>query len=124
MMADVIDGFVRPYGLRATRFTGGDLEHIKRTIDLGIPVLVLQWLRGSGTGKNFVGEIPHFRTVRGYDNKSGIFWIDDPLLGPNVVISYRDFYTLWGVYNNQFIPVYPTNMTAALERAIGTRIPR
>ena len=124
MMADVIDGFVRPYGLRATRFSGGDLEHIKRTIDLGIPVLVLQWLRGSGTGKNFVGEIPHFRTVRGYDNKSGIFWIDDPLLGPNVVISYRDFKTLWGVYNNQFIPVYPTNMTAALERAIGTRIPR
>ena len=124
MSVDVINDYVKQYGLRATHFKSGNLEHVKRTLDLGIPVLVLQWLRGSGEGKTFVGEIPHFRTVRGYDDKQKTFWMDDPLLGANATISYKDFVTLWSVYNNDFIPIYPKGMEAKLERAIGVRIPR
>ena len=124
MTVDVIDGYVQQYGLRATHFRSGNLESVKRTIDLGIPVLVLQWLRGAGEGSSFVGEIPHFRTVRGYDDKQKTFWVDDPMLGANATISYKDFLTLWGVYNNDFIPIYPKGMESKLERTLGVRIPR
>jgi uncharacterized protein len=124
MRADVIDGYVRQFGLRATVFANGDTERIKRVLRLGVPILVLQWLRGSGDGKNFTGEIPHFRTVRGFDDRTGQFWMSDPMLSDNAVISYKDFTLLWGVYNYWFIPVYADGMQPKLEAALGVRIPR
>lgn len=124
MRADVIDGYVRQFGLRAPLVVSGRIENIKAVIDLGVPVLVLQWLKGSGSGKDFVGEVPHFRTVRGYDDQAGVFWVNDPLIGEDAVISYKDFTTLWSVYDRWFIPIYPQNLTPRMEATLGIKMPR
>lgn len=124
MRDDVIDGYVRQYGLRATIFRNGSTENIKKVLRLGVPILVLQWLKGWGEGKDFRGEIPHFRTVRGFDDRTEQFYMSDPMLGENAVISYKDFNLLWSVYNYSFIPVYADGMQPKLEAALGVRIPR
>lgn len=118
MTAGVIDPFLKPYGLRATRFKGGNIEHLRRLIEQGIPVIVLQWL-------DRVGGIPHFRVVRGYDDKAQVMWLSDPIYGPNVYVNYADFERLWGVYGQEFIPVYPQDAVAKVEAALGVKnLPR
>lgn len=118
MTAGVIDPYLRPLGLRATRFRGGTPEHLRRLIAQGVPVIVLQWL-------DRVGGIPHFRVVRGYDDASGVFWLDDPIYGENVYVSYLDFVRLWGVYGEEFIPVYPEGWQSRIESILGVKgLPR
>ena len=118
MTAGVIDPFLRPFGLRATRFRGGNPEHLRRLVAQGVPVLVLQWL-------DRVGGIPHFRIVRGYDDATGVFWLDDPIYGANVYISYTDFVRLWGVYGEEFIPIYPEGWQNRIESVLGVKgLPR
>ncbi|MFC4455805.1 C39 family peptidase [Deinococcus sonorensis] len=114
MVAGVIDPFVQRYGLRASRFRNGNPEHLRQLVAAGIPVIVLQWL-------NQVGGIPHFRVVRGYDDASGRFYLSDPLYGANVYVSYADFQRLWGVYGQEFIPVYRPQQAALVGRLLGTR---
>ncbi|WP_045233519.1 C39 family peptidase [Deinococcus pimensis] len=114
MKADVIDPYLRPFGLRATRFKNGSAEHLRRLVAQGVPVIVLQWL-------DRVGGIPHFRVVRGYDDKSGVFWISDPIYGANVYLRYEDFDTLWGVYGQEFIPVYPEGWQSRIMTILGLK---
>ena len=114
MTAGVIDPFLKPLGLRATRFKAGQLSHLRALISAGYPVIVLQWLNG-------VGAVPHFRVVRGFDDASQRIYLSDPLYGPNVYLSYADFDKLWGVYGQEFIPVYPTQDAAKVARLLGVR---
>ena len=112
MRADVIAPFVGQYGLRAERFRAGNAEHLRRLVAAGVPVIVLQWL-------DRVGGIPHFRVVRGYDDKQGVFYLDDPLFGANVYVKYADFSRLWGVYGQEFIPVYPKGWDGRVNALLG-----
>lgn len=112
MTAGVIPPFLARLGLQATRFKNGRAEHLKALVAVGVPVVVLQWL-------NRPGGIPHFRVVRGYDDKAGVFWLDDPLYGANVYVSYADFDRLWGVYGQEFIPVYPPAWAGKVTRLLG-----
>ena len=114
MTASVIDPFLKPLGLRATRFRSGQLGHLRALISAGYPVLVLQWLSG-------VGTVPHFRVVRGFDDASRRIFLSDPLYGPDVYLSYADFDALWGVYGQEFIPVYPAADAAKVARLLGVR---
>ncbi|WP_293914162.1 C39 family peptidase [Deinococcus sp.] len=114
MTADVIDPFLRPLGLRATRFRSGQLGHLKSLIRAGYPVVVLQWM-------NQVGAVPHFRVVRGFDDGSQRIFMSDPIYGPNVYLSYADFDRLWNVYGQEFIPVYPATDAARVARILGVR---
>ena len=114
MTASVIDPFLKPLGLRATRFRSGQLGHLRALISAGYPVLVLQWLNG-------VGAAPHFRVVRGFDDASQRIFLSDPLYGPDVYLSYADFARLWGVYGQEFIPVYPAMDAAKVARLLGVR---
>jgi len=49
----------------------------------GIPVIVGQRLSRER-------DIAHFRVIRGYDHRTRDFISDDPLLGPDLRISYED----------------------------------
>ncbi|WP_425147212.1 C39 family peptidase [Deinococcus sp.] len=115
MASEVIAPFVQRYGLRATLFKGGRLEHLRQLAAAGIPVIVLQWM-------NRVGSAPHFRVVRGYDDHSGLMWLSDPIYGPNVYVSYANFQTLWNLYDQEFIPVYRPQQTAQVSRILGVRL--
>lgn len=114
MRADVIDPFVRTYGLRAARYKRGSAEHLKQLVSRGVPVLVLQWLDREG-------GIPHFRTVRGYNDTTRIFYLDDPMYGENVYLTYADFERLWGVYGREFIPIYPTSWQPQVDAALNVK---
>lgn len=114
MTSGVIAPFLRNYGLRATVFKNGQAGHLRALLAAGIPVITLQWLDREG-------GIPHFRVVRGYDDKAGVFWLDDPLYGANVYVSYADFQRLWGVYGQEFIPVYPAGWEAKVAALLGVR---
>lgn len=118
MTSDVIDPYLKRYGLRATRFRGGQAEHVRLLVAQGVPVMVLQWL-------DRIGGIPHFRVVRGYDDQKGVFWLDDPLYGANVYLSYAQFERLWGVYGQEFIPIYPEGWQARIENILHVKgLPR
>ena len=99
--------FLARYGLAAPIYRQGRIEHLRPLIASGIPVIILQYLNGPGT-------VPHFRVVRGYDDASQRVYLSDSIYGPNVYLSYRDFNALWSVYNNEFIPVLPSNLTSLL----------
>ena len=112
MEAAAINRFVSRYGFEARRFVGGRREHVQSLLRLGIPVIVLQWLRPSSS-------IPHFRVVRGYDDRAGRFLVLDPLLGPSISIPYSTFDALWTSNRAQFIPVYPARYSVAVQAALG-----
>ncbi len=113
MTADVIDPFVRQFGLRATRFANGNVGAVKRLVGAGIPVIVLQWL-GRATG-----DVPHFRVVRGYDDAAGVLWVADSMIAENAYVSYADFDTLWNTQGRLMIPVYPAGDEARVRRLVG-----
>ena len=115
MLAGVIPPFVERYGLKATRFRNGSLENIRQLTAAGIPVIVLQWM-------NRVGGIPHFRVVRGYDDKTGLVWLSDPIYGPNVYVHYADFERLWSLAGQEFVPVYRPAQTALVGRILNVRL--
>ena len=115
MLAGVIPPFVTRYGLRATRFRNGSLEHLRRLAAAGIPVIVLQWM-------NRPGGIPHFRVVRGYDDAAGLVWLSDPIYGANVYVKYADFERLWTLAGQEFVPVYRPQQTALVGRILNVRL--
>ena len=112
MTADVIDPFVRQFGLRATRFANGNVGAVRRLVGAGIPVIVLQWLGRPG-------DVPHFRVVRGYDDAAGVLWVADSMIAENAYVSYADFDTLWNVQGRLMIPVYPAGDEARVRRLVG-----
>ena len=70
----------------------------------GIPVIVLQRL-------SLDSNVGHFRVVHGYDDTTGEFISDDPLLGADYHISYDTFVDLFGGGTSALvIPVYPPEM--------------
>jgi uncharacterized protein len=115
MMAGVIPPFVARYGLSATRFKNGSLENLRQLTAAGIPVIVLQWM-------NRVGGIPHFRVVRGYDDRTGLVWLSDPIYGPNVYVHYADFERLWTLAGQEFVPVYRPDQKALVGRLLNVRL--
>lgn len=107
MTTDVIAPYLKQYGLSAPIFRSGHLSNIKPFIASGIPVIILQYLNGPGS-------VPHFRVVRGYDDKTQRVYLSDSMYGANVYLTYTEFNALWKVYDNQFIPVYPSTLDSLL----------
>jgi ABC-type bacteriocin/lantibiotic exporter with double-glycine peptidase domain len=115
MRADVIDPYLRPLGLRASRFTNGNLNAIKRLVGQGIPVIVLQWL-------DRPGHIMHFRVVRGYDDKQAVVWVSDSMYGGTAYLKYTDFDLLWTQTPREMIPVYPTGYEKTVAQLVGVNV--
>lgn len=113
MQVGQIGRYVAPFGLEASTFSGGQVGHVTSLLRLGVPVIALQFLRG-------VGDIPHFRVVSGFDDRAGLLYLNDPLLG-YASVSYQDFNALWDTQGRLFVAVYPPKQHAAVMRALGVR---
>jgi len=113
MQVSQIGRYLAPFGLEASTFSGGQVQHVTSLIRLGVPVIALQFLRG-------VGDIPHFRVVSGFDDQAGLLYLNDPLLG-YASVSYQDFNTLWDTQGRLFVAVYPPKQHAAVMRVLGVR---
>jgi len=64
----------------------------------------------------------HFRVVRGYDDASGEFILDDPLLSPDLHIDYDTFSRL--SFRGNIVPVYPPDkdlLVKSLMKNLGMR---
>lgn len=112
MPVNVIGPFLRRIGLDTTYYKKGSPEQLMRLVSAGYPVIVLQWM-------DRVGGIPHYRVVRGYDRKSDIFWLSDSMYGANAYLKIRDFETLWKVYDNAFLPIYPSGDANRIRAILG-----
>ncbi len=64
----------------------------------------------------------HFRVVQGYDDASGEFILDDPLLSPDLRIDYDTFSRL--SFRGNIVPVYPPDkdlLVKSLMKNLGMR---
>lgn len=96
--AYAIATLLRERGYQAPVYTGGSLAAIRREIDRGNPVIVLQFYTE-------VGKVPHWRVVRGY--APGVMIMSDSLGSENTALTDQDFVTLWtaGNLGGIYIPV-------------------
>ena len=117
-MAEVIlDEFLVDYGLGASIYA--------TTYALVSPSTAVRWLLAEEipviVGQDLSSEDNtwHYRVVHGYDDQTQAFTISDPLLGPNLTLSYDTFDTLSrGV--GQIIPVYPREMESRIAETMKT----
>jgi len=80
-----VDGWVSAnFGLRSVWRNNGTNELIRRLVANGFAPMVTQWMQDPK-----VSRIAHWRVVRGYDDAASTFYVNDPMLGNMVSLSYQ-----------------------------------
>ncbi|MCW5879788.1 MAG: C39 family peptidase [Anaerolineae bacterium] len=112
----VIAPYVATFGLETKPRVNGNDDIIKALVANDIPVIVLQIVSESY-------RVGHFRVVQGYDDKAGVFYANDSLLGPNIAIPYASFDARWeqlGYSWNRYIPIYRPEQAPLVAAILGT----
>jgi tetratricopeptide (TPR) repeat protein len=81
---------------------GGNIDLIKRFIAAGYPPIVEK-----GFDVPDKGWMGHYGVVSAYDDKHGVFTIQDTYLGPNIKMTYAEFERNWRAFNNIYLIVFP-----------------
>ena len=110
MHVEQIGRYVSAYGLQTTNVRNANIGAAERLIRLGVPVIALTWYQQ-------VGAVPHFRVVRGFDQKRELLYLADPLAG-SVAMRYSDFEMLWNTQGKQMVAVYPPQLHHKVQAAI------
>jgi hypothetical protein len=103
---DSLQGFLSPYGLTARNYS---IQYavvpmhdvVRWLLAEGIPLIV-------GQSLSVDDNTWHYRVAYGYDDAAQEIITDDPLLGPNLRLSYESFDRLSKLVG-QVIPVYPSD---------------
>lgn len=98
---------------------GGTVDLLKQFLANNIPVII-----ESGSMPEGYDWLGHYRTVVGYDDNQGVFFILDSFVGSEnpgagIVESYPDFDDDWHHFNRTFIVVYEPQRQALVERILG-----
>ena len=88
------------FGLKAVVRTNGTRELVRTLVANGFPVIVTQWLYDAPS------RIAHYRVVRGYDDATGVFVVNDPMRGASVALPYAWFDTSWQVFLYRYLVIY------------------
>jgi len=99
------------HGLKFKYLPNSSIEHVKLYLNESYPVIVNQTFSlNENTG--------HSRVVIGYNDKKGVFIVNDPsLLGPNHKISYGNFRELWWKLSlNEHAPSYDVYLVMPVEQ--------
>ena len=112
MSQHVIPPYVAKFGLQAKVRLNGNDDLIKALVANDIPVIVLQYVSETW-------RIGHFRVVQGYDDRAGVFYANDSLLGPNVAISYRSFDARWDYNWSYYVPIYRPDQAPLVAAVLG-----
>ncbi len=102
------------YGLRSVSRMNGTLELIKRFVANGFAPMVTQWMQDPS-----VSRIAHWRTVRGYDDDLGVFYVNDPMLGANVALPYAWFNDNWQPFSYRWMIIYRPTDESHLQQLVG-----
>ena len=102
------------YGLRSVSRMNGNLELVKRFVANGFAPMVTQWMQDPS-----ISRIAHWRTVRGYDDDRGVFYVNDPMLGANVPLSYDWFNANWQPFGYRWMVIYRPTDESHLQQLVG-----
>ncbi len=103
------------YGLRSISRLNGTNDLIKRLVVNGFAPMVTQWLQDPS-----ISRIAHWRTVRGYDDDAKAFYVNDPMLGNSVALSYEWFNANWQPFSYRWMVLYEPKDQQRLQQLVGT----
>ena len=102
------------FGLRSMSRMNGTNDLMKRLIANGFAPMVTQWMQDPS-----ISRIAHWRTVRGYDDAKGVFYVNDPMLGAGVPLGYDWFGANWQPFSYRYMVIYAPQDEGKLKAIIG-----
>lgn len=102
------------FDLRSTWRNGGTNDLMKRLVANGFVPMVTQWMQDPG-----VSRIAHWRTLRGYDDGKGVFYVNDSMLGNTVALSYDWFGRNWQSFAYRYMVIYEPAQESLLRAVLG-----
>src|SRR6266508_551565 len=105
------------WGLRSTWRNGGTVATIKKLVANGFAPMVTQWMQDPS-----ISRIGHWRTIRGYDDAQGVFFVNDSMLGNMVPLTYEWFGRNWQSFNYRYMVIYRTQDEPLLKAIMGPQV--
>ncbi|MBM4434396.1 MAG: hypothetical protein FJ028_04680 [Chloroflexi bacterium] len=102
------------FDLRMQWRTNGTHELMKVLISNGFAPMVTQWMQDP-----WISRIGHWRTVAGYDDAKGMFYVNDSMLGRGVGLSYEWFDRNWQPFSYRWMVVYKPEDEPLLRTIVG-----
>ena len=110
-----VDPWVKEnFGLRSMWRNNGTNDLMKRLVANGFAPMVTQWMQDPS-----VSRVAHWRTVRGYDDGQGVFFVNDSMLGNMVALSYDWFGRNWQSFQYRYMVIYRPADEGLLQAIIG-----
>jgi Peptidase_C39 like family len=110
-----VDGWVNAnFGLRSVWRNNGTNDLLRRLVANGFAPMVTQWMQDPS-----ISRIAHWRVVRGYDDAASTFYVNDPMLGNMVPLSYQWFQNNWQSFSYRYMVIYDPKDEAMLKAVIG-----
>ena len=110
-----VDPWVREnFGLRAMWRNNGTNALLKQLVANGFAPMVTQWMQDPS-----ISRIAHWRTVRGYDDAKGVFYVNDSMLGNFVPLSYGWFGANWQSFAYRYMVIYKPEDERLLKAIVG-----
>jgi hypothetical protein len=102
------------YGLRSVSRLNGTIDLMKQFVASGFAPMVTQWMQDPT-----ISRIAHWRTVRGYNDDLKVFFVNDPMLGANVPLSYDWFNANWQPFSYRWMVLYKPADALRVEEIVG-----
>ena len=110
-----VDGWVKDnFGLRSVWRNNGTNDLLRRLVANGFAPMVTQWMQDPT-----ISRIAHWRVVRGYDDAKATFYVNDPMLGNFVPLSYQWFQNNWQSFSYRYMVIYDPKDEALLKAIVG-----
>src|SRR5437762_1975726 len=110
-----VDAWVNAnFGLRSVWRNNGTNDLVRRLVANGFAPMVTQWMQDPS-----ISRIAHWRTVRGYDDERGVFYVNDPMLGANVALSYEWFAANWQPFSYRWMVIYRPADASRVQQIVG-----
>jgi hypothetical protein len=102
------------WDLRSMWRNNGTNEILKTLVANGFAPMVTQWMQEPS-----ISRVSHWRTVRGYDDARGVFYVNDSMLGNRVALSYDFFKRNWQSFSYRYMVIYKPEDEKLLKAIIG-----
>ncbi|HET8569752.1 MAG TPA: C39 family peptidase [Candidatus Limnocylindria bacterium] len=110
-----VDAWVKErFGLRSMWRNNGTNELLKKLVSNGFAPMVTQWMEDPS-----ISRVSHWRTVRGYDDAKGTFYVNDSMLGRGVALDYEWFGRNWQPFSYRYMVIYRPEDEARLRAIVG-----
>jgi hypothetical protein len=110
-----VDGWVKEnFGLRSVWRNNGTNDLLRRLVANGFAPMVTQWMQDPT-----ISRIAHWRVVRGYNDAASTFYVNDPMLGNMVPLSYQWFQKNWQSFSYRYMVIYDPKDEALVKSIIG-----